>query len=200
MCSLSRTKTPSYCPDLVGQGWVAGQPHRQTDRQTQVDLSLSLSDMSNVPVFCLSLLGRSRIPSICHCEYIILPSIHPHTPGTDPTVCLCRLVCVTMCEQLCRQREIGFRYYDLKPHPSPDGTSLLWAIDQDSLARAVEDDSSGTARAILVNNPANPTGSVFSRTQLQHVIGVAERYDLPIVGDEIYANMVGHRSTHCSTS
>jgi len=91
---------------------------------------------------------------------------------------------------LCRQREIGFRYYDLKPQPSPDGTSLLWAIDQDSLARAVEDDSSGTARAILVNNPANPTGSVFSRTQLQHVIGVAEKYDLPIVGDEIYANMV----------
>jgi len=45
-------------------------------------------------------------------------------------------------------------------------------------------------RAILVNNPSNPCGSAYSKEHLQAIIGIAEEFCLPIIADEIYANMV----------
>ncbi len=45
-------------------------------------------------------------------------------------------------------------------------------------------------RAILVNNPSNPCGSNFSKSHLEEIIRFAEEYKLPIISDEVYANMV----------
>lgn len=48
--------------------------------------------------------------------------------------------------------------------------------------------------AILVNNPSNPCGSVYSKSHLKDIIDIAEENFLPIIADEIYGNMVfkGH--------
>lgn len=45
-------------------------------------------------------------------------------------------------------------------------------------------------KAILINNPSNPCGSVFSHQHLLDILEVAERNFLPIISDEIYADMV----------
>ena len=45
--------------------------------------------------------------------------------------------------------------------------------------------------AILVNNPSNPCGSVFSRQHLIDIIHLAEKHKLPIIADEVYGDMVG---------
>lgn len=44
--------------------------------------------------------------------------------------------------------------------------------------------------AIVINNPSNPCGSVFSRSHLLQILEVAERHKLPIIADEIYEKFV----------
>ena len=44
-------------------------------------------------------------------------------------------------------------------------------------------------RAILVNNPSNPCGSVYSEAHLSAILRVAEAHRVPIIADEIYENM-----------
>lgn len=44
--------------------------------------------------------------------------------------------------------------------------------------------------AILVNNPSNPCGSVYSREHLENTIRLALKYKLPIIADEVYGDMV----------
>lgn len=41
-------------------------------------------------------------------------------------------------------------------------------------------------RAIVITNPNNPTGSVYSQKMLQEMVDIAGEYDLPILSDEIY--------------
>ena len=45
-------------------------------------------------------------------------------------------------------------------------------------------------RAILVNNPSNPCGSVYSRSHLVALLAFASSRRVPIIADEIYAHMV----------
>lgn len=44
-------------------------------------------------------------------------------------------------------------------------------------------------KGILVNNPSNPCGSVYSKEHLEEIAKLAEKYCLPIIADEVYANM-----------
>ncbi|NYE19949.1 pyridoxal phosphate-dependent aminotransferase [Microbacterium immunditiarum] len=61
--------------------------------------------------------------------------------------------------------------------------------DLDELARAVTD----RTRVILVNDPHNPTGAVFSREVLDEVVRLADRHDAIIVTDEVYEHLVFDR-------
>jgi len=45
-------------------------------------------------------------------------------------------------------------------------------------------------RAILVNSPSNPTGTVFSSQTIKDIYNIAEKYDLYVISDEVYARMV----------
>ncbi len=45
-------------------------------------------------------------------------------------------------------------------------------------------------KAILISYPNNPTGAVMSRERLMEVAAVAEKYDLLIISDEIYDQLV----------
>lgn len=52
-------------------------------------------------------------------------------------------------------------------------------------------------RAVVLINPNNPTGAVYSEETLREVIGVAEEHGLVVFSDEIYDRIVynGHRHT-----
>jgi aspartate/methionine/tyrosine aminotransferase len=47
-----------------------------------------------------------------------------------------------------------------------------------------------TVTAILVINPNNPTGAVYSKETLASIVRLAEKYKLMIISDEIYFRMV----------
>jgi N-succinyldiaminopimelate aminotransferase len=60
--------------------------------------------------------------------------------------------------------------------------------DLDALADAVTD----RTRIILVNDPHNPTGTVFDRAVLDEVVRLAVRHDAIIVTDEVYEHLSFH--------
>jgi len=45
-------------------------------------------------------------------------------------------------------------------------------------------------RAIVIINPNNPSGAVYSRETLQQIAALAEKHDLVVLADEIYDQMV----------
>jgi len=57
-------------------------------------------------------------------------------------------------------------------------------------ARDIEALVTPRTRAILIGYPSNPTGAVLSRKQLEEIAEVAQRHDLLVVSDEIYAKLV----------
>ncbi|WP_087130697.1 aminotransferase class I/II-fold pyridoxal phosphate-dependent enzyme [Microbacterium esteraromaticum] len=61
--------------------------------------------------------------------------------------------------------------------------------DLDELAAAVSD----RTRIILVNNPHNPTGTVFAQEVLSEVVRLADRHDATIVTDEVYEHLSFHQ-------
>jgi len=54
----------------------------------------------------------------------------------------------------------------------------------------IEEKVTSKTKAILIGYPANPTGAVMSREKLLEVAGVAERHNLLVISDEIYARLV----------
>jgi len=58
--------------------------------------------------------------------------------------------------------------------------------DIGALERMVTDKT----RAIVIINPNNPTGVVYSRETLEGIVSLAERHDLVIFSDEIYDEML----------
>jgi len=70
-------------------------------------------------------------------------------------------------------------YYDLRPDAG-------WEVDLDSLAAAMDD----TTAAVIVNNPSNPCGCVYSAAHLAAIAAVVSAARLPLIADEVYAGMV----------
>jgi cystathionine beta-lyase len=62
-----------------------------------------------------------------------------------------------------------------------------WQWDHDELDRRLE---SEPARILLLCNPQNPTGRVFTRAELERLAAIAERHDLLVVSDEIHSDLV----------
>uniref|UniRef100_A0A914HW76 Tyrosine aminotransferase n=1 Tax=Globodera rostochiensis TaxID=31243 RepID=A0A914HW76_GLORO len=79
---------------------------------------------------------------------------------------------------LCQPNGIKTRQYRLKMEE--DGL-----IDLQHLESLIDDQT----RAIIVNNPSNPTGVVFPQEHLEQILRLAQKYKLPIVADEIYGDL-----------
>jgi alanine-synthesizing transaminase len=69
-----------------------------------------------------------------------------------------------------------------------------WAPDLEDIGRKL---NSGT-RAILVSNPNNPTGAVYSRQTLERITELARRHHLVIFADEIYDKLILDGEPHTS--
>lgn len=59
-------------------------------------------------------------------------------------------------------------------------------LDPDAIARAVN----RRTRAILLCNPNNPTGTIFSKEQVLRMLEIAERHNLLVICDEVYKDFV----------
>jgi len=71
--------------------------------------------------------------------------------------------------------------YDLLPEKN-------WLPDIDDLRNKVK--YNPAISGILIINPDNPTGMVYPKKILEEIVAIAKEYDLFIISDEIYANVL----------
>ena len=100
--------------------------------------------------------------------------------------------------------------------PSPDyplwtactnlagGTAVHYICDEQSdwypdLAD-IESKITTKTKAIVIINPNNPTGALYSRELLEKIVDIARRYELIIFSDEIYDRLVMDGEEHVSTA
>lgn len=72
-----------------------------------------------------------------------------------------------------------------------------FSFDRDELRRAF----AAGAKAIVICNPSNPSGKVFTRDELMFIAGLAEEFDAFVLMDEVYEHIVyaPHRHTCFAT-
>ncbi|GAB5097718.1 pyridoxal phosphate-dependent aminotransferase [Caballeronia sp. HLA56] len=69
-----------------------------------------------------------------------------------------------------------------------------FSIDAAAIERAI----TPRTRAIVIVNPANPTGRVYSREELSALAEIAIRHDLAVLSDEVYEEIVYDGAKHIS--
>ncbi|KAK6746299.1 hypothetical protein RB195_012421 [Necator americanus] len=86
----------------------------------------------------------------------------------------------------------GFPLYSTlcRPHGIEDRTYKIdmtngGQIDLEHLETLIDD----RTRALIVNNPGNPTGVVFSKEHLEDILALACRHRLVVIADEIYGDL-----------
>lgn len=82
------------------------------------------------------------------------------------------------------------------------GTPVHYLCDEeDDWNPSIEDiraKATEKTKAIVVINPNNPTGAVYSREVLQNIVNVAREYNLLILADEIYDRILYDGAKHIS--
>ena len=56
--------------------------------------------------------------------------------------------------------------------------------------RTIEEHITDRTKAILLNNPVNPTGAVYGREALREIVDVCITHDLYLIADEVYSSFV----------
>jgi len=69
-----------------------------------------------------------------------------------------------------------------------------WAVDLEALDDLIDHRSA----AIVLNNPSNPCGAVFSAEHIGDILRLCEQRRLPIIADEIYEGLVFGGTPWCS--
>ncbi|XP_052747612.1 tyrosine aminotransferase-like [Galleria mellonella] len=74
---------------------------------------------------------------------------------------------------------IIYNYYNLLPEKN-------WEVDLKNLEDQIDDKTS----ALILLNPSNPCGSVYTEKHLEDILRLSLKYRLPIIADEIYEKFV----------
>jgi len=67
-----------------------------------------------------------------------------------------------------------------------------WSFDPEELRRAFAQG----AKAVVLCNPSNPTGRVFSERELRLILDLAQEYDTFVITDEVYEHIVYPPQAH----
>jgi aspartate aminotransferase len=71
-----------------------------------------------------------------------------------------------------------------------------YKIEADVLAQVIKE--SPCAKVLILNSPNNPTGSVYSRKELEEIAAVCVKNDILVISDEIYERLVYDDVEHIS--
>jgi aspartate aminotransferase len=71
-----------------------------------------------------------------------------------------------------------------------------WKLTPEEFEEAI----SGRTRMLIINSPGNPTGSVYSKEELEALVEVAASEDIIILSDEIYEKLIYNEKKHVSTA
>jgi len=69
-----------------------------------------------------------------------------------------------------------------------------WHFDEKELTQAFNDKT----KAIVINTPNNPTGKVFSRSELEFIGHLCQKWDVVAIMDEIYEHILYDGTEHVS--
>jgi aspartate aminotransferase len=86
------------------------------------------------------------------------------------------------------------RFVGATPVPIPIRMANDFRLDTAELASLV----TSRTRLLIINSPANPTGGVLSRDDLEAVAALAIRHDLWVLTDEIYGRITYDGTEHVS--
>lgn len=71
-----------------------------------------------------------------------------------------------------------------------------WKLTVEEFEEAI----SGRTRMLILNSPNNPTGSVYTKAEIEALVEVAASEDIIILSDEIYEKLVYNGRKHVSTA
>ena len=60
-----------------------------------------------------------------------------------------------------------------------------WEVNLDQMESLIDKKT----KAIIVTNPSNPCGSVYSKQHLTQILTIAQKHKLPVIADEIYGEL-----------
>jgi len=83
------------------------------------------------------------------------------------------------------------RFVRLRPPDAPDGE---WRFDERELRAAFHSHT----KAIIVNTPNNPTGKVFTRSELELIRDLCVEFNVLAITDEIYEHILYDGTRHIS--
>jgi aspartate/methionine/tyrosine aminotransferase len=86
------------------------------------------------------------------------------------------------------------RFVGGTPVPIPIRQSNDFRLDVDELASLI----TPRTRLLVVNSPANPTGGVLTRADIERIADLAQRHDLVVLSDEIYSRILYDGAEHVS--
>ena len=83
------------------------------------------------------------------------------------------------------------RFVKLRPPATDDG---VWTFDERELRSAFH----ANTKAIILNTPNNPTGKVFTRSELELIRDLCVEFDVLAITDEIYEHIIYDGAEHIS--
>ncbi|RJF41210.1 pyridoxal phosphate-dependent aminotransferase [Actinomyces sp. 2119] len=130
------------------------------------------------------------------------PSWNTVTPGVVPALALAVRACTAPGEAVVIEEPV---YYPFREVVEANGRVVASApLVQDTRGRYQRDlaaleatlRTSG-ARLLILCNPHNPVGRVWTRPELEALAALAHRYDVTVVSDEVHADLAlpGHATT-----
>src|SRR6266550_1874248 len=86
------------------------------------------------------------------------------------------------------------RFVGATPIPIPIRMEHEFRLDVNELASLI----TPRTRLLVLNSPANPTGGVLTRSDIEHIAELAQRHDLWVLADEIYGRILYDGAEHVS--
>ncbi len=74
-------------------------------------------------------------------------------------------------------------------------TNGRYTIDFENLEQGMK-----TAKAILLCNPHNPTGRVYTKEEMEQIVALTEKYSVLIISDEIHSDIIYKGNKHLTIS
>jgi len=82
-------------------------------------------------------------------------------------------------------------FIPLLPCGESSQSSKEWKLDPQTLAKAFNH----RTKAIIVNNPNNPLGKIFSKAELDEICDLCVKYNTIVISDDVYEHIVYEEST-----
>jgi aspartate/methionine/tyrosine aminotransferase len=89
---------------------------------------------------------------------------------------LCPAPTYPLFESIARLASVGLRSYPLR-------ASTRWSIDFNAMEEAI----TPRMRAVILVSPHNPTGSVATQAEVDHLCDIARKHSLTIISDEVFS-------------